>query len=47
MARTAKSKNTQPLTTTQRLSSILKTCRDTMRKDKVLNGDLDRLSVLT
>jgi type I restriction enzyme M protein len=34
-------------TTTQRLSSIVKSCRDIMRKDKGLNGDLDRLPMLT
>jgi type I restriction enzyme M protein len=47
MARTTKSKNPQPLTTAQRLSSIVKSCRDIMRKDKGLNGDLDRLPMLT
>jgi len=45
MARSQKS--TQPLTTAQRLSSIVKACRDIMRKDKGLNGDLDRLPMLT
>src|SRR5438445_10299706 len=45
MARTQK--NSQPLTTAQRLSSIVKSCRDIMRKDKGLNGDLDRLPMLT
>ena len=40
-------KTTQPLTTAQRLSSIVKSCRDIMRKDKGLNGDLDRLPMLT
>ena len=47
MAQNAKSKNSQPLTTAQRLSSIVKACRDIMRKDKGLNGDLDRLPMLT
>lgn len=47
MARTARSKSTQPSTTAQRLSSIVKACRDIMRKDKGLNGDLDRLPMLT
>jgi len=47
MARIGKNKNTQPLTTAQRLSSIVKSCRDIMRKDKGLNGDLDRLPMLT
>src|SRR5579859_3472719 len=36
-----------PLTTSQRLGSLVKTCRDIMRKDKGLNGDLDRLPMLT
>jgi len=42
-----KQKTSQPLTTAQRLSSIVKSCRDIMRKDKGLNGDLDRLPMLT
>lgn len=42
----AKKKDT-PRTTAQRLSSIIKSCRDIMRKDKGLNGDLDRLPMLT
>ena len=40
-------KPTLPTTTAQQLSSIIKSCRDTMRKDKGLNGDLDRLPMLT
>jgi type I restriction enzyme M protein len=40
-------RTSQPLTTAQRLSSIVKSCRDIMRKDKGLNGDLDRLPMLT
>ncbi len=47
MARANQRHNQQPLTTTQRLSSIVKACRDIMRKDKGLNGDLDRLPMLT
>jgi type I restriction enzyme M protein len=47
MAREKKQKTLQPLTTAQRLSSIVKSCRDIMRKDKGLNGDLDRLPMLT
>jgi type I restriction enzyme M protein len=47
MARVNKKNNGQPLTTAQRLSSIVKSCRDIMRKDKGLNGDLDRLPMLT
>jgi type I restriction enzyme M protein len=34
-------------TTAQQLGSIIKTARDIMRKDKGLNGDLDRLPMLT
>ncbi|HEY0735388.1 MAG TPA: class I SAM-dependent DNA methyltransferase [Herpetosiphonaceae bacterium] len=37
----------QPLTSAQRLGSIIKSARDIMRKDKGLNGDLDRLPMLT
>ncbi len=47
MARSKRATNAQPLTTAQRLSSIVKSCRDIMRKDKGLNGDLDRLPMLT
>jgi type I restriction enzyme M protein len=36
-----------PLTTAQTLGSLVKSCRDIMRKDKGLNGDLDRLPMLT
>lgn len=42
-----KTKADKPLTTTQRLSSIIKSCRDIIRKDKGLTGDLDRLQMLT
>jgi type I restriction enzyme M protein len=35
------------VTTAQSLGSLLKTARDIMRKDKGLNGDLDRLPLLT
>ena len=34
-------------TTAQRLDSIIKSARRIMRKDKGLNGDLDRLPMLT
>src|SRR5256885_15720697 len=34
-------------TTAQQLGSIIKSARDIMRKDKGLNGDLDRLPMLT
>ncbi len=40
-------KKTQPLTTAQQLGSLIKSARDIMRKDKGLNGDLDRLPMLT
>jgi len=44
----AKKENTEKeVTTAQRLSSIVKTCRDIMRKDRGLNGDSDRLPMLT
>jgi type I restriction enzyme M protein len=36
-----------PQSTAQQLASIVKSCRDIMRKDKGLNGDLDRLPMLT
>lgn len=36
-----------PMSTAQQLGSIIKSCRDIMRKDKGLNGDLDRLPMLT
>ena len=37
----------QPLTTAQKLGSVVKSARDIMRKDKGLSGDLDRLPMLT
>ncbi len=40
-------KPTPSATTTQSLGSLLKSARDIMRKDKGLNGDLDRLPLLT
>jgi len=36
-----------PKTTAQQLSTLIKSARDIMRKDKGLNGDLDRLPLLT
>lgn len=36
-----------PMTTAQALGSVIKSARDIMRKDKGLNGDLDRLPLLT
>src|SRR5688500_10876258 len=47
MPRTKKLKSAQPQTTAQSLGSLLKSARDIMRKDKGLNGDLDRLPLLT
>ena len=35
------------VTTAQRLRTVLKACRDIMRKDKGLSGDVDRLPMLT
>lgn len=40
-------KDNAPKTTAQRLDSIVKSARKIMRKDKGLNGDLDRLPMLT
>src|SRR5207244_6339665 len=48
MARTKKNgADGAPLTTAQALGTLLKSARDIMRKDKGLNGDLDRLPLLT
>jgi type I restriction enzyme M protein len=47
MGMTAAQKTKAPKSTAQQLGSIVKSCRDIMRKDKGLNGDLDRLPVLT
>lgn len=44
---TATKKDAPPPTTAQALGSLLKSARDIMRKDKGLNGDLDRLPMLT
>src|SRR5260370_34232516 len=47
MAKTAALKVEAPKSTAQQLGSIVKSCRVIMRKDKGLNGDLDRLPMLT
>jgi len=49
MARTKKKngRDAARMTTAQMLGSLLKSARDIMRKDKGLNGDLDRLPLLT
>lgn len=47
MAKKKATKADTPQTTAQSLGSVVKSCRDIMRKDKGLNGDLDRLPMLT
>lgn len=47
MPRKRNGKQNGALTTTQALGSLIKSARDIMRKDKGLNGDLDRLPLLT
>lgn len=51
MTPTVKTKRTRkakpPQTTAQQLSSLIKSARDILRKDKGLNGDVDRLPLLT
>ncbi len=42
-----RSAKTPVLTTAQRLGGLMKSARDIMRKDKGLNGDLDRLPMFT
>lgn len=47
MPKKAAKKNAPPLTTAQRLGGLIKSARQIMRKDKGLNGDLDRLPLFT
>ena len=47
MAKKRAKKAAPPQTTAQSLASVVKSCRTIMRKDKGLNGDLDRLPMLT
>jgi len=47
VSRAIKAKPAVAQTTAQSLGSLLKSARDIMRKDKGLNGDLDRLPLLT
>src|SRR3989337_2857586 len=47
MPRSAKGPAGPAPTTAQALGSLIKSARDIMRKDKGLNGDLDRLPLLT
>ncbi len=42
-----KKQTTKTVTTAQKLGSVIKSARDIMRKDKGLNGELDRLPQLT
>jgi type I restriction enzyme M protein len=44
---TQKKSDKMTKTSAQQLASIIKSCRDIMRKDKGLSGDLDRLPMLT
>ncbi|MCX7428964.1 MAG: class I SAM-dependent DNA methyltransferase [Planctomycetia bacterium] len=47
MAKKRTSRTDTPKTTAQQLGSLVKSARDIMRKDRGLNGDLDRLPMLT
>jgi len=47
MAKQTKKQSNKPVTTAQKLGSAIKSSRDIMRKDKGLNGELDRLPQLT
>ena len=47
MPKTPKKTAAPVASTAQRLSAVIKTCRNLMRKDKGLNGDQDRLPILT
>jgi type I restriction enzyme M protein len=47
MARKKTNGGGAPMTTAQALGTLIKSARDIMRKDKGLNGDLDRLPLLT
>jgi len=47
MPRKTKTTTATPQTTAQMLGSLIKSARDIMRKDKGLNGELDRLPLLT
>jgi type I restriction enzyme M protein len=47
MSKAVTTKAEIPQSSSQQLGSIIKSCRDIMRKDKGLNGDIDRLPMLT
>ena len=46
-ARKAVKKAAKPVTTRENLSALIGTARKILRKDKGLNGDVDRLPLLT
>ena len=46
MAHPKQKRAPEPQTTSQQLGSIIKSARDIMRKDKGINGDLDRIPIL-
>ena len=45
MAKTKKTKSVKQETPAQRLSGIIKSCRQIMRKDKGMNGDADNVDL--
>jgi len=47
MPKRTTSQTNKPVTTAQRLSSMIKPARDIMQKDKGMNGELDRLPQFT
>jgi len=47
MPKRTTSQTNKPVTTAQRLGSVIKSARDLMRKDKGMNGELDRLPQFT
>jgi type I restriction enzyme M protein len=47
MPKRTTSQTNKPVTTAQRLGSTIKSARDIMRKDKGMNGELDRLPQFT
>ena len=47
MPKRTTSQTNKPVTTAQRLGSMIKSAHDIMRKDKGMNGELDRLPQFT
>jgi type I restriction enzyme M protein len=47
MPKRTTSQTNKPVTTAQRLGSMIKSARDIMQKDKGMNGELDRLPQFT